>query len=230
LLHGIPQLAKIEGDVTFGSPEIFSLSPMTIYKKAAYFAQDITGKSLDTTERLARIMPTQLSKLMRLYQIKIQKRMPTDRYGRPKLTEQDIKVMPAKLKPYATKIWKELPTDIGTLESIMLGLGFPTKEYGRYQTDIYELKGMAAREKAGVADIHRTIAQVFADNLPDTLIKRLKQARFSDFGEYFTSYKNKLPKDKIKEINDLIAEAKKNGDKVSIRSFWTQLEEYLQNK
>lgn len=143
ILHGVPSVVGIEGSWTFGAPELFDLVPVTMYEMGKRFYAGLGKKGLDITERMGRIAPTELKKLIRLYQMKVQKKMATDIYGKPKLTEEDIKHMPKEIREYATKVWQELPTDMDTLESILFGLGFPTRTYGKYQQDVYDVKQIA---------------------------------------------------------------------------------------
>lgn len=115
-------------------------------------------------ERLARGAPTEPKHLIRLYQMMHDKTMPTDEYGRPKLTEDDLKIMPKEMRDWATENWKKLPkaSSIGTFEKIAYGLGFPTVKMSKYQEGVYAIKGVAREVRTEKAGMNREVGKIIA--------------------------------------------------------------------
>jgi hypothetical protein len=228
LLHGVPSLLDIDGSWTFGSDEIFGAAPLSMYRMAKGLFRG-SARGLDWLEKIARVSPTEVRKLIRLYQMKVQKKMPTDEYGRPKLSEQDLKHMPKEIRDWARKAWEELPTDLSTLESVLFGMGFATRGYGEYSSTIYEVKRVARDIREYKTSIHRDIGKRLSTLLKQPTIRNfIKKATLRGFKINFATLVNKLPEADTKKIREMRAEMKKNKLKFSYDSVLYYLKDYMQ--
>ena len=178
---------------------------------------------------MARAAPSEPKHLIRLYQMMHDKSMPTDEYGRPKLTEEDLRVMPKEMRDWAIANWKKLPkaSSIGTFEKIAYGLGFPTVKMSKYQEGVYAVKGVAREVRTEKGGMNREVAKAVSADVSEGMAKWLLEATPSTFRDNFQSLLRRIPEDSRADIRRIVGEAKKKGYTLDWGSVLTSVKEYL---
>ncbi len=228
--HGLPALAGIMGDQAFGSGELLGIAPLQAAQGAARFAKGLVQpRGAEWKERVARMAPTEPKHLIRLYQMMHDKTMPTDEYGRPKLTEDDLKVMPKEMRDWAIENWKKLPkaSSIGTFEKIAYGLGFPTIQMSKYQEGVYAIKGVAREVRTEKAGMNREVGKIIAEGAPPKVTKWLLEAKPKQFENNFNSLLSKLDQKTKDRIRGVIKDAKAKKYDLDWGSVLSSIKDYL---
>jgi hypothetical protein len=228
--HGLPALAGIMGDQAFGSGELLGVAPLQAATGVVKFAKGIAQpRGADWGERLARGAPTEPKHLIRLYQMMHDKSMPTDEYGRPKLTEDDLKIMPKEIREWAIENWKKLPkaSSIGTFEKIAYGLGFPTVKMAKYQEAVYNIKGVAREVRTEKAGMNLEVGKIIAGGVPPSARKWLLEAKPKQFENNFNSLLSKLDPEARAKIRGVVKDAKKRKYELDWGSVLMSIKDYL---
>jgi hypothetical protein len=228
--HGIPALANIMGDQAFGAGELLGIAPLQAAKGIQRFYKGIfQPRGADWKERVARMAPTEPKHLIRLYQLMHDKSMPTDDYGRPKLTEDDLKIMPKEIRDWATENWKKLPKagEIGAFEKLAYGLGFPTVKMAKYQQGVYNIKGVAREVRTEKAGMNREVGKLIAGAIPPKAREWLLDAKPSQFRDNFNSLISKLEPDAREKIRKVVKDANKRKYSLDWGSVLNSVKDYL---
>jgi hypothetical protein len=230
LRHGLPALANIMGDQAFGAGELLGIAPLQAVKGVQRFVKGITQpRGADWKERIARMAPTEPKHLIRLYQLMHDKSMPTDDYGRPKLTEDDLKIMPKEIRDWAVENWKKLPKagEIGTFEKIAYGLGFPTVKMAKYQEGVYNIKGVAREVRTEKAGMNRELGKLIAGAVPPKAKEWLLDAKPKQFENNFNSLLSKLDADSREKIRKIVKDANAKKYNLDWGSVLSSIKDYL---
>jgi len=242
LLRGFPSLFKVDGDLAFGSAEFLGLAPMTIIENVSKFVRGFeSAKGASWGERLMRLAPTELKHVGRLVELWFGRGLPTDEYGRPRLTEEDLSGFPKEMRAWAKENWAELPKkeDVGAWEQVMYLLGFPTSTFRKYSEEVWAIKSEAREGRLEKSGYNREIGKLMADNLNDERLVKMILAKGRDdkwtFGpsrlkSNFNYFLGKLPPDVATKIRQIRAESEKAKLAISFDAILSQMREFLEKR
>jgi hypothetical protein len=170
--NGIPSVLGIETSSMIGFPDVASAAIMPMIRAGLEFPKNLFREDMTTQEKFNRFFPSQIRKWISVYKMG-KYGLPTDRTGKPIITDKEIMELPKEIREAALEIYEKMPKDLPPSQKFIIAMGFPTRAMNRYYADAYAIKSSVNNRRSFVAEMNRALAQAVSDDDDDVKVERL---------------------------------------------------------
>ncbi|MCS7231979.1 MAG: hypothetical protein RMJ67_07585 [Elusimicrobiota bacterium] len=176
---GILVRIGVDGSITWGMSELFGVAAVPIAQEAllgislAY--QYSQGRDIDFAEVVKRMSPAMVKRIINANVI-WQQGIPSDIFGKPYFTVNDLKKLPKALRIEALKIYNDMPREIPTHEKVLYTLGFTTPTLNTFYDNLSLIKEATENYKQLSAGYARDVAKALYKKDYDKATQLIQEA------------------------------------------------------